>query len=182
MVDYENSDDIELTTNCYLKDVENKFHPFEGTWVWSNGTDTLTVMIEKIEMVYIPNSNYYSDFLIGKYKYIQNGNEITNTLNYNITSSNMWNNSHVPMYDQGYFSDTKIIFTFMDYTKQKKCNLRLTLIDFLNDLDGNIVATKAQWELYDEEKSHIVPVDPNSVGFSVPNNVELIKNREDEAS
>ena len=39
-VDFANDEDnnIELFNGAYLKDVENKFAPFIGTWKWESGT------------------------------------------------------------------------------------------------------------------------------------------------
>ncbi|WP_299367823.1 DUF6705 family protein [Winogradskyella sp.] len=38
-VDFKNDDDnnIDLVDGCYLKDVENKFNPSIGTWIWEDG-------------------------------------------------------------------------------------------------------------------------------------------------
>jgi hypothetical protein len=175
MVDYENDDDIELTENCYLKDVENKLLPFVGTWQWTNGTNTFTVVIERLEMVFEPHTNTYSDYLIGKYKYVENGIEIINNLSNNINATNMWTGADVPISNAGYDSDTESRLLFIDYIKQKRCNVKFELTEYLTDLNGNISATKAQWNLYDKERTVINGENQTPVGFSVPTDVELIK-------
>jgi hypothetical protein len=81
-VDLKNDDDnnIDLVDGCYLKDVENKFNPFLGTWIWQDGSASLEIQFEKIEAVF--NDDYYSDMLIGKYKFVDsNGIEKHNSLN-----------------------------------------------------------------------------------------------------
>ena len=176
MVDYENNDDLELTDGCYLKDVENKFQPFVGTWEWTDGSSTFTIVIEKLELVFKPHSNIYSDYLIGKYKYVENGVEIVNTLNDVVNASNMWNGATVSMWNAGYDSDTVSRFSLKDFGKQKRGNAKFVLTEYLTDIgDGSIVATKAQWTLKDIEKSPLTAYDPSTAGFSMPTNVELTK-------
>ncbi|WP_299337955.1 DUF6705 family protein [uncultured Psychroserpens sp.] len=66
----------------YYKDIDNDYNIFEGTWVYTNGNTSLTIVLEKKEMSHIQNtfSNYYVDAIIGEYKYIENGSELINTL------------------------------------------------------------------------------------------------------
>lgn len=74
---------IDETSGCYIKDMDNDLSPFEGTWKWENGNNTLVIQFQKIEMYHQndnPYYNYYKDYLIANYKYIENGVELTNTL------------------------------------------------------------------------------------------------------
>lgn len=70
---------------AYHKDVTNFLNNFEGTWVWQNGNTSLTLQFLKVEQYQssmpITNVTFYEDFLIGEYKYIENGVEVVNTLN-----------------------------------------------------------------------------------------------------
>jgi len=63
----------------YFKDLNNEFNKFEGTWIFTNGNTTFTLVLEKKEMVY-DGSEFYFDELFGEYRYIENGVEIVNTL------------------------------------------------------------------------------------------------------
>jgi len=175
MVDYENNNNLELTENCYLKDIGNKFAPFVGTWKWTQGSSELTIIIEKLEMVYKPHSNYYSDELVGKYRYVENGIEITNTLNYTVSVNTMWNGAYVPFYDTGYYSDTEIRFSFNDYEKDKRGNAKMKLINVLNNPDGSISANQVQWNLLEKERTIINGQPTIQPGFSVPTDVILTK-------
>ena len=49
-VDFDNDDSIELTDGSYLKDVENKFEPFIGTWLWEDGDSVLEIQFSKLEI------------------------------------------------------------------------------------------------------------------------------------
>ena len=71
---------------AYFKDLNYEFNKFEGTWLYTNGNTSLTVILEKKEMVY--NGTDYEDKLIGEYQYIENGIEIVNTLP-NLTNTNV---------------------------------------------------------------------------------------------
>ena len=175
MVDYENNDDIELTENCYLKDVENKFQPYIGTWYWSQGNSNFTIVFEKIEMAYSIHSQTYSDYLVGKYKYVQDGVEIVNTLNVIVDASNLLKNSRYIIDGSDYTEDTFQYLDFFDQAKNKSCNASIELTEYLDDLQGNISATKAQWKLSDKERTIINGENQTPIGFSVPTDIELTK-------
>jgi hypothetical protein len=128
-VDLKNDDDnnIDLVDGCYLKDVENKFNPFLGTWIWQDGSASLEIQFEKIEAVF--NDDYYSDMLIGKYKFVDsNGIEKHNSLNVNLNSLNVWGYSYYLIMGSGYYTDTTFQFNFTDMQKNKECHLKFELI------------------------------------------------------
>jgi len=66
----------------YYKDTYNDLNKFEGTWKYTNGTTSLTIILQKREMISYDDSynNYYEDVLIGGYIYVENGIEKVNTL------------------------------------------------------------------------------------------------------
>ena len=57
--------------NVYYKDVHNLLNPFVGTWLYTNGTTSLKLVLRKI----IGHDNDYNikDILVGEYEYIENG-------------------------------------------------------------------------------------------------------------
>ncbi len=67
----------ELVDGAYLKDVNNELDKFVGTWLYTNGNTSLTITFQKKVQV---QSRFYSDILVGEYKYIENGIEKINTL------------------------------------------------------------------------------------------------------
>jgi len=77
----------------YYKDVNNEYDPFTGTWVYQNGATSITLVLEKEINIYDQDANYHYDILIGEYEYIQNGQEIINTLP-NIIDQNITDYSH----------------------------------------------------------------------------------------
>jgi hypothetical protein len=70
--------DYSLPEGTYFKDLENNLNKFEGTWLWQNGNNSLTMILEKKE--HIPFDEYYNDMIIGEYQYIENGTETINYL------------------------------------------------------------------------------------------------------
>ncbi|WP_055442534.1 DUF6705 family protein [Lacinutrix himadriensis] len=177
---------IDLQDNCYLKDVANKLDPFLGTWVWTEGNNSLTITLEKIEMIYSNISKHYSDAVIGKYKYIENGVEIINTLDYNITAENAWDAHPTYIYRMlipmlgGYNSDTKLHFHFSDYLKSKTENAYFKLLDLVtNPPLGNNPPTysvsQAKLILQNSEHWNINGENPRDPEFTIPNNITLTK-------
>lgn len=73
-------DPFEKTPNYYLKDINNEFNKFEGTWKYQNGDIEITFKLKKEEHYQaLPQSNY-QDLLVGEYQYITNGLVLVNTL------------------------------------------------------------------------------------------------------
>ena len=66
-------------TDTYYKDENNLLDPYEGNWLYTNGTTSFKmVLVKKIQQY---NGRYYEDLIIGEYQYIENGIEKMNTLN-----------------------------------------------------------------------------------------------------
>jgi hypothetical protein len=165
-----NFNSYDLVENCYLKDTENKWAPFIGIWQWQEGGKIFTIKFEKISMVYESYTSQYSDYLVGKYKYIDNGITVVNTLNYLITPLNMFSSgSQVPIFTGGYHTNTSIKVSCRDYIKGKGCDADFTLI---NPGSGTITA---QWKMRDREHWNINGQNPLPQGFSIPVNVILTK-------
>ena len=61
----------QMQDGMYLKDMDNILDRFAGTWKWQNGNSYFEIIFIKEEMV--ENTIFYSDFIVGKYKYIENG-------------------------------------------------------------------------------------------------------------
>jgi len=70
----------EQTENVYYKDINNFFDGFTGVWKAERSNKILIIDLKKI--VKIPNDiPYYADYMVGEYKYLENGIEKINTLN-----------------------------------------------------------------------------------------------------
>ncbi len=69
--------------NAYNKDVNNLLEPYIGSWLYTNGTTSLKIILQKRVMYHrlSNNQSLYTDYIIGGYKYIENGVTILNCLN-----------------------------------------------------------------------------------------------------
>lgn len=67
---------------AYYKDLNNQLDAFEGTWIYTSGNTSLTITLQKKFMAHIDISdlNYYTDLIIGEYKYVKEGVTKINTL------------------------------------------------------------------------------------------------------
>ena len=79
---YDSSISVGDIDGAYYKDVNNFRDQFVGTWVYTQGTTQLTIMIQKRDNLTHFNGirTYNEDILIGEYRYVENGIEKINTL------------------------------------------------------------------------------------------------------
>lgn len=121
------------THNAYYKDIDNFQQQFIGTWKYTNGATLLTVQFKQIPMSYEESGgglHYYEDYLVGEYKYIENGIEKVNTLpalslnnqnpfKYNLQSSARINKDAYPKCPECGTDDKRLIFTFYEPTRDR---------------------------------------------------------------
>ena len=74
--------------NTYLKDINNIYEPYTGTWKWQEGNKEMTlVLLKQIKHHYNERTfNYYKDRLVGYYTYKENGVTIADTSGDNLQS------------------------------------------------------------------------------------------------
>tara|TARA_R110002072_G_scaffold151503_5_gene300900 strand:- start:1613 stop:2224 length:612 start_codon:yes stop_codon:yes gene_type:complete len=76
--------DYAAVEGAYYKDVDNFFNNFEGTWIWQDGNNSLTIVLQKVEEYpksTLNNPNWFTDLLFGEFKYVENGVVIADYLN-----------------------------------------------------------------------------------------------------
>jgi hypothetical protein len=66
--------------NVYYADLNNVLDPFVGTYLYTNGSTSFKIVLQKKTHSSV-NNIYYEDMLIGAYRYVKNGVETVNTLN-----------------------------------------------------------------------------------------------------
>lgn len=71
---------IENNSNYYLKDVNNEFDKFEGTWIYNQGNKEIVFKLKKEIQYQTSGDGYYQDLLVGEYKYKFNNIEAVNSL------------------------------------------------------------------------------------------------------
>ncbi len=162
--DYDSDD---LVPGCYIKDVRNKYAPFIGTWIWSDGSNELTITFEKLMIVYDDPKIGYADWLIGRYKYIEDGVEIINTLDHEIEGFDV----HVPL-SGSYRTDSKVSIGVWDFIHEKGGKGSFEIDLFTTDPDepmtGHLKFRNRESFIFDGS-------DPPPAGFSIPADVILTK-------
>ena len=130
---YNNGATFGEVNNAYYKDVDNFLNQFEGIWQYTTTTDTLTVrFVKKLKMkLTYGRIFYYTDFLVGEFRYVENGVEKTNTL------SNLSIN-HLNAFNYNLYSSSKI--GKYNYPRCNECDdtverLRITFDEPANDDD-----------------------------------------------
>lgn len=63
---------------AYYRDTNNLLDPFVGTYIYTNGTTSLKIVLQKKTMLF--DTYKYEDLLVGEYQYVENGVEKINTL------------------------------------------------------------------------------------------------------
>ena len=54
---------MDAPSGTYIKDINNTFAPFIGTWKYENGNEILIVKFEKVTQYYYPEYGNYKDFI-----------------------------------------------------------------------------------------------------------------------
>ena len=72
--------------NLYLKDVNNLYAPYVGTWNWTEGNrEFVLTLIKQTKYHYnVGNFNYFEDRIVGYYVYKENGVVLASTANDNL--------------------------------------------------------------------------------------------------
>lgn len=107
--------------NAYYKDVNNILNQFVGTWVYTNGTTSLKIVLVKKTTIF--TGSYYEDLLIGEYQYIVNGVQKFNSLaNLSTDLPNIFHHkiygNHIPRtdtpFDEYFPGENRVKLTFED--------------------------------------------------------------------
>jgi len=155
------SNKIDWTTNTYLKDTNNHFEDVLGTWKWEEGNSSFEIEFTKITNYNYDGINMAIDFILGRYKYIEDGVVVADILN---------NNSYTPLDFRAtlvFDNPTEYTFIINDVVsdKTKKGQFKLSS----NGLD-----TIATYSLRNLEGMY---VNQSNIEFSLPTQLTLIKQR-----
>jgi hypothetical protein len=163
-----------LKNNNYIKDMDNDLDKFVGTWKWTSPTNPNTFFeINFFKKEYYNPSGknkFYIDVVLGNYKYVDNGVEISNTLNRinpdNISSTLfpiLIANTLKPYFKQ-------LLINMTDIIKNKTCKANFDIIDL------NATPLTATWKLISTDQIRIgVNLPHVQQGFSIPTDIVLIK-------
>ena len=158
-----------LRNNNYIKDTQNIYNNFAGTWQWTNGNSTFTIKLQKVEYWKMPNDNYYKDLIMGGYKYIENGNLVVDNLTFTTAfpSAQTVSSFAEILGSTSYPNINKLTLFVSDVIKGKSCMAELTLIP------GS--TPQIIWHLHDYENYRPASQGNKPLDFSIPTDVTLTK-------
>ena len=90
-----NADYDGIPPNAYYKDLDNELDGYVGEWKFSDSYREFTVVLQKKEMVSLAPLGGYSDFIVGEYRYIENGVQIINTIPLLASAANEVDNRNI---------------------------------------------------------------------------------------
>jgi len=156
-------------SGLYYKDVDNDFDKFVGEWKWENGTNSLTIVLQKKEYLYDSNENFYEDLIIGEYKYVQNGLVIYDTLHnlndssiepyyHKINGSSILANHHLPLCNDCDEGERRVWLTVEhpDYGHiSGKLVMRYKIENGVEKIYARLMENRASYRLSEEEPSSL---------------------------
>lgn len=167
----------DIPAGSYIKDADGKFNKFDGTWIWTNGSEQVTFKLQKVVHQYFSEYDAYADYMIGNYKYTKNygAQIVVNTIRIPTqygASLDLLPESH-PMYVPCPENATTVNFIFTDVVLNKKsCE---AIFEFL---PGNTSQMKLTLKNREGMGVLINEGDPMPVfnhGFTIPNEIVLTK-------
>ena len=167
----------DVAAGTYIKDVDNKLNKFNGTWIWTNGSDVVTFKLQKVINQYFTEYDAYGDYMIGNYKYTKNNGalEVVNTIltpsKFNF-AGNLLPEFH-PMYANCPENETTINFMFKDIILNKRnCQ---AIFEFLPGSTTQLKLTLKNREGMGVLVNEGDPMPVFNYGFTIPNEIVLIK-------
>lgn len=133
---------------------------FVGTWVWSTGNDMLELRLYKQAIHYPAPLDYDVEALVGWHKYLKNGATVESSLQY---VGLPFRGGHSSLL-LGPKSSINLYGTFHDLTKEKRCDLYLTMSNNNN--------TQMTWKL---TETRGVKLGSFQWGFTLPTELILTK-------
>lgn len=126
----------EIISGTYYKDVNNLLDPYVGVFVFQNNDIQIEISLQKRQMENI-NNIYFEDLLIGEYRYLKNGEEISNTIsNLNLLQTNP--------YQYSITGNTILVGNVRgcDDCLPNEKRVELGVSDEVNDRVGNIIVRR----------------------------------------
>lgn len=167
-----NYDPRNLKNNNYIKDTEGILNQFVGTWQWIQGNNTFQIILSKEEHWNGGNNDdYFTDVIVGGYKYIENGNLVIDKLAYTTSFTSdisTWSDFTPILGGVTYPQTNQLNLSVYDKIKGKSARTKITL------QAGTNGSTQAHWRLFDAETSNYHG-STKQQGFSIPTNIILTK-------
>ena len=111
---------------------------FIGTWVWSNGTETLTLVLKKenILLAFVENSR--ADVIIGFHKFEQGNTIVESSISYVNTNFSDGHSTIIGGNREGFDNPYEITCKIKNIAKNKSGDLKLVMNSSLNQLSWTL--------------------------------------------
>jgi len=166
---------INDTVQFKVKDFKGELNKFVGVWKWIDNNNPKTYFeihltkVEDIKRGRLRDSSQYTiDEIIGNYLYVKNGIIITNTLN-NTNYIDLFPCDACPNMISTYLSPNKLWFSMKDLVKSK------IGMPFFKIIDLETKPFRASWKIPPSNSSFGTELPLDFEGFSIPSEVILIK-------
>ena len=136
---------------------------FIGTWVWSNGTETLTVVLKKENILLPFPENSRAESIIGFHKFEQGNTIVESSISYVNTNFSDGHSTIIGGNREGFDNPYEITCKIKNIAKNKSGDLKLVMNSSLNQLS---------WTLKNSEGIRIGNYD---ITFSYPRSLTLQK-------
>lgn len=137
---------------------------FVGTWLWTSGSESVKIILQKQVIHYSDPLNYDEDRLVGWHLYIKNGVMQQSSMP-NVGLQFSWDHpERVSLFGNTRTPDEVYFTKFWDYGKNKKCDLYFAMVS------GS--TTQATWKLVNPRGMKVGNFD---FGFSLPTDLILTK-------
>ena len=107
---------------------------FIGTWVWSNGTETLTLVLKKENILLPFLENSRSDMIIGFHKFEQGNTIVESSISYVNTNYSDNHSTITGVNVVGVDNPNELICSITNIAKNKSGDLKLVINSSLNQL------------------------------------------------
>lgn len=157
----------DLPAGTYLKDINNTFTKFIGTWKWEMGNKILIFKIEKVTQYLYTEYGVYADFIVGYYSYTENGgiSYLINTIPQNGRGINP---NLTTLYTSGVENQQSCSFVYRDALIQKtNCTAKFKFLPNST--------TQVKLQLLNSGLTYLLPDLLPNPDFSIPNNIILTK-------
>ncbi len=144
----------------------NTMTGFHGKWLWTDGTDSVTLVLQTRKVFFRMNVGFFWDRLVGWHEYKRKGIIVESSLVYIGDST-----KRILMGGNEAYGTNIARVSFNDITKKKSGNLFLTL-------DTTVIPNSLTWVLKNDEGIRVrtSPSQPlYDWNFTLPRNMILIK-------
>ena len=140
--------------------INNSLNKFVGTWRWTSGTDTVTIILKKENILLPFPENSHADLIIGFHIYKKGNNIIENSI---IFSKTNFIDKHSTILGGNEKGNDTLSCNLKDISKNKLVELTLIL---------NNSQTQLQWNLQNTEG---VKIGNYVSAITLPKSITLIK-------